>query len=252
MTVPLIGIPANMRNVGTFDYHGVAKQFIAPLIDFLGFQPVIIPDLPTSHDNAPLLKMLDGVLLTGSVSNIHPSIYAAEVEGEQSFDNKRDALSLPLIRACVARGIPLLGICRGMQEINVAFGGTLIQALHNQPGHIEHRGWVKYKTPDEMRAHQAHRVTVTAGGLLHRVTGLDGFGVNSLHEQGLGKLGAGITVEAVAEDNSVEAISVADARAFVLGTLWHPEWLYESTPASQAIFRAFGTAATARNAARAA
>lgn len=250
MSIPLIGIPANVRNVGTFDYHGVAKQFVAPLIDYLGFQPVIIPDLPTSHDNAPLLDILDGVLLTGSVSNIHPSIYDAEVEGDQSFDEKRDALSLPLIRACVARGIPLFGICRGMQEINVAFGGSLIQALHMHPKYIEHRGWVKYQTPADMRAHHAHSVTVTPGGLLHKITKAEGFMVNSLHAQGIDKLGDGITIEAVAEDNSVEAISVASAATFTLGTLWHPEWLYDTTPASVAIFDAFGAAVWQRHKAR--
>lgn len=251
MSTPIIGIPANVRNIKpkteSHVYHGVAQSFMAPLLDHLGFQPMIIPASSTPYDNNRLLDILDGVLLTGADYNIHPSRYGAEVEGEQQFDPARDAVTLPLIRACASRGIPLLGICRGMQEINVAFGGTLVQSLHNKGGYIEHRGWKKFESEADMRRHQAHDVAVVKGGMLHQATKLDHFMVNSLHEQGLGKLGEGVIAEAHADDKSVEAISVPTAKAFMLGVLWHPEWYYADTPASLGIFDAFGAAARARH-----
>lgn len=250
MSVPLIGVPANVRRFEPFEYHGVAASFLAPLIDYLGFQPIVIPALATPHMNEDLLNVLDGVLLVGAVSNVHPSNYGHEPEDESPRDHQRDATTLPLVKTVVAKGLPLLGICRGMQEINVAYGGTLMQALHTKPGYLEHRGWVKHTDRDARIAHDAHAVKTAAGGLLHRLTGDDDFMVNSLHEQGIGSLGAGVVAEAVAPDGTVEAITIADATTFALGVLWHPEIHYRTTPASMAIFNAFGDAAKKRRAAR--
>jgi len=242
--IPLIAIPANVRPPAPelpLTYHGVAENFLRPLYEYLGFQPLIVPATPT-RDFSHLLDMCDGVLLTGAVSNIAPEHYGAENEDpDQRFDPARDALTLPFIRAVVDAGIPLLGICRGMQELNVAFGGSLVQRLHMLPNVIEHRGWVKFQTPEERRAHIAHGMKVEAGGLLERILPAMEFMVNSLHGQGVGRVGKGLRIEAKAPDDTVEAISVEGA-AFALGVLWHPEWNYDDNPTSLAIFDNFGKA----------
>lgn len=246
MTLPLIGIPANVRRFEPFEYHGIAASFMAPIVDYLGFQPIIIPAIAAPHENPALLDVLDGVLLTGAVANIHPAHYGDQPEDEQPLDPQRDAVSLPLVKAVVAAGLPLLGICRGMQEINVAFGGTLVQALHTKEGYLEHRGWVQHAEREARISHTAHSVKTTPSGLLRRLTGADEFMVNSLHEQGIGTLGTGVVAEAFAPDNTIEALTVPAAPAFTLGVLWHPEIHYRTTPASLAIFDAYGAAVRAR------
>lgn len=253
MPVPLIAIPANVRPFGSvepFIYQGIGENFMRPLIEMLGFQPVILPTMgqPLAHDR--LLSQFDGVLLTGAIANIHPSVYGQEVQGEQEFDPQRDAVTLPLVRKAVALGLPLLGICRGMQEINVAHGGSMVQQLHEHGGkYLEHRHWKVGKTPEEMRSHTAHSVAIQPGGLLAGLLGANDIMVNSLHGQGVvpAGVGTGLHIEAIAPDGTVEAVSVKDAKSFALGTLWHPEWFFDTTPASQAIFKAYGAAVIERH-----
>lgn len=257
MPTPLIAIPANVRPFGhvePFIYQGIGENFMRPLIELLGFQPVILPTMGQPLAHTRLLDQFDGVLLTGGIANIHPSNYGQEVQGEgQEFDPQRDAVTLPLVRKAVEIGLPLLGICRGMQEINVAHGGSMIQQLHAHPGkYIEHRGWKLGKTPEEMRSHTAHPVAIQPGGILADILKADSITVNSLHEQGVAPdgVGHGLHVEAVAPDGTIEAISVARAKSFALGTLWHPEWFFDITPASQKIFGAFGAAVRQRHSMR--
>jgi putative glutamine amidotransferase len=213
--------------------------------------PLIMPALGTQSDVAALLEVADGILLTGAVSNVHPSNFNQIVRDPSlPLDVERDGLTLNLIRAAVAQGIPLLGICRGCQEINVAFGGSLHQAVHEVEGKADHRE-PKEDSLDKQYA-QVHSVTTVAGGMLNKMTGQAKLLVNSLHGQGIDRLGSGLVAEAYAEDGLIEAISIPDAKSFALAVQWHPEWNVLNTPSYLAIFRAFEKACRKRVAERSA
>jgi putative glutamine amidotransferase len=179
---------------------------------------------------------------------VHPGRYAGIAEDESMLlDEQRDATALALVRAALAAGTPLFCICRGFQELNVALGGTLHQELHGLEGRLRHHE--RNEDPLEVQYGPAHEVRVTPGGLLHRLAGAERFAVNSLHRQGIDRLAARLLPEAWAQDGTVEAVSVEDARAFALGVQWHPEWKVTENPVSLRLFRAFGDAMRA-NAAR--
>lgn len=256
MSVPLIGIPTNYITFNShfsYTYHGVNESMLTPLVDLLGFQPVILPPFGEPLAHSRLIGQLDGILLTAANPNIHPSQYGQEVEGtHQKFDPKRDALTLPLVRHAVSQAIPLLGICRGMQEINVAYGGSMIQCLHTRDAkYAEHRGWVLSRDADVIHKHDAHGIKVQPGGVLAGLLGdTQHVMVNSLHEQGIDRLGDGLRAEAISDDGIIEAISVVDAPAFAFGVQWHPEWSYDKVPVSKVIFNAFGQAVRERHARR--
>jgi putative glutamine amidotransferase len=208
-----------------------------------------MPALGKEADVQAILEVADGILLTGAVSNVHPANFNQEVRDPSlPLDPERDGLTLRLIRAAVEAGIPLLGICRGCQEINVAFGGSLHQAVHEIEGMADHRE-SKKPSLDEKYA-QVHDVRTVAGGQLAKITGCSKLMVNSLHGQGIDRLGVGLIAEAYAEDGLVEAIRVADAKTFALAVQWHPEWDVMNTPSYLAIFRAFETACQDRAAQR--
>lgn len=204
--------------------------------------------LPATASGVPLEAYLagaDGVLVTGARSNVHPSCYGAvESEEHPPFDPVRDAITLRLIRMALDRAIPLLAICRGFQELNVALGGTLHPAVHTRPGALDHR------FPDDpdvdVRFRIAHPVAVTVGGRLEDILGAQEIRVNSLHRQGVDRLAEGLTVEAVAPDGLIEAARVAGAPAFALGVQWHPEYWVETDQPSADLFAAFGEAVRAR------
>jgi putative glutamine amidotransferase len=212
--------------------------------------PVVFAGTPDLTDVDGLLELVDGVLLTGARANVHPARFYAEPHPRhEPYDEGRDTLALALIEACVARGVPLLGICRGFQEMNVAFGGSLHPEIRELPGRMNHR-MPRLETgeihPDPAVVFaDRHEVRLTAGGTFARILGSEAIRVNSLHGQGILEPGARIVVEGVAEDGTIEAIRIADASAFALGVQWHAEYDAQTNPVNRALFRAFGEALSA-------
>ena len=257
--LPTIAIPADRRMLGPHPFHAVGEKYIVAVREAAGALPLLIPVLETPLQIAALLKNIDGIFLTGSPSNVEPSRYGGTPsEPGTLHDPHRDNTTLPLINAAVAAGVPLLAVCRGFQEMNVALGGTLWQKVQEVPGHNDHR---EDKTqPLEVQYAPAHHVTLEAGGLLARILeGIRQSGngatreipVNSLHSQGVRDLAPRLAVEARAGDGLIEAFRVRDARSFALGVQWHPEWLVLQNEFSHALFAAFGKAAREHAAQRA-
>jgi putative glutamine amidotransferase len=245
--MPLVGIPACLRVVNERVFHGVNERYTNAVIDAAGCLPVLIPAIGSKVDVSVLLDRLDGLLLTGSPSNVHPSYYGAEPSHPDILhDLERDATTLPLIREAIRRDLPILAICRGIQELNVALGGTLHQRVHEVPGRLNHRS---RKDSPEGPYGPAHEVTLTAGGLLRSLAGRAEVIVNSLHSQGIDRPAARLRVEAVAPDGQIEAVRLPEAR-FVVGVQWHPESKALGNAFSSALFSAFAEAcgaATARS-----
>jgi len=242
---PLIGIPADRRMVGAHPFHMVGEKYARAVLDAAGAAPLLIPSLADELGFDELLQRLDGLLFTGSPSNVEPHRYEGAPSAPGTLhDPARDATTLPLIRKAVRAGVPVFGICRGFQEMNVAFGGTLHQKLHEVPGHLDHRD--DGTQPLEVQYGPAHDVTLEPGGVLHSLAASDRIQVNSLHNQGIDRLGAELAVEARAPDGVIEAFRVRDAQRFALAVQWHPEWKVMSNPFSRALFAAFGQASRER------
>lgn len=242
---PLIGIPACARMMGAHPFHVAGDKYIRAVSEGAGALPLLIPALGDGLDLDDLLARLDGVLVTGSASNVEPHRYGGPPSAEGTLhDPARDATTLPLIRAALAAGVPLLGICRGFQELNVALGGTLHQRVHDVPGLSDHRE--DDTAPLEVQYGPAHSVTLAPGGVLARLAGCGAVRVNSVHGQGIDRLAPGLAVEARAPDGLVEAVRVADAPALALAVQWHPEWRFQENPLSSALFAALGDAAAER------
>jgi putative glutamine amidotransferase len=242
LTKPLIGVTADTTEVGMHHVHVVGDKYLRAVVEGADAMAVVVPALATKQSCAGLVAALDGLLFTGSASNVEPHRYGgARSEPGVLHDPARDATTLPLMRAAIDAGVPVLAICRGFQEMNVAYGGTLHQRVHEVDGCDDHR---ENKAASlEVQYGPAHVVTLVEGALLHRLIGdLAPLLVNSLHTQGIDALAPGFVVEAVAQDGLIEAIRPADARAFALGVQWHPEWRHADDPLSSAIFRAFGAA----------
>jgi len=196
------------------------------------------------QDFEQILPMIDGLFLTGSISNVYPQLYGKSLEDPNSpADPARDHVALRLIRAAIAHGIPVMGVCRGFQEINVAMGGTLHQAVHNIPGFNDHRENKTLSLAEQYGP--AHSVQFTPDGALHLFTGMQSTEVNSLHGQGVDRLAEGLVVDAVAQDGLIEAFRGKDTNHFLLGLQWHPEWQFRDNPVSVSILRAFGNATKA-------
>jgi putative glutamine amidotransferase len=246
---PLIGIPADRRMVGAHPFHMVGEKYARAVLDAAGAAPLLIPSLADELGFEELLERLDGLLFTGSPSNVEPHRYEGPPSAPGTLhDPARDATTLPLIRKAVAAGVPVFGICRGFQEMNVAFGGTLHQKLHEVPGHLDHRD--DGTQPLEVQYGPAHDVTLEPGGVLRALASSDRVPVNSLHSQGIDRLGAELAVEARAPDGVIEAFRVRNAQRFALAVQWHPEWKVMSNPFSRALFTAFGEASRERAAAK--
>jgi putative glutamine amidotransferase len=244
-TKPLIGIPADRRLLGLHHFHCVGEKYIAAVADAASAIPVLIPSLGEGLDLEPLLNRLDGILLTGSPSNVEPHRYAGLPSDPGTWhDPERDATTLPMIPRAIAAGMPVFAICRGFQEMNVAFGGTLWQKVHEIEGRLDHRE--DTEAPLEVQYGPAHGVELVAGGLLRELAGRDVVEVNSLHSQGVDRLGNDLEVEARAPDGQIEAFRVRSARTFALAVQWHPEWRVMNNEFSRAMFAAFGAAARER------
>ena len=237
--LPIVGIPACRRTINERVVHTLADKYPTALIEATGCLPLAIPAIGSKIDVLAVLDRLDGLLLTGSPSNVHTSEYGHEpLDAEILHDPERDATTLPLIREAVRRDLPIFAICRGIQELNVALGGTLYQRLHAMPDRISHRP--RKDSPDGPYG-PAHSVALMPGGLLAALVGGGEIMVNSLHSQGIDQPAAGLRVEAVAPDGQIEAVSLPQAR-FVLGVQWHPEHKVLENPVSAALFSAFGEA----------
>jgi putative glutamine amidotransferase len=231
--------------LGLHPFHAVGEKYITPLLRAAGALPLLIPSLGEELGLAELIGELDGLLFTGSPSNVEPYRYGGEASRAGTLhDPERDATTLALIPRAIGAGVPVLGICRGFQEMNVACGGTLWQHVHEVPGHHVHHE--DLTQPLDVQYGPAHEVQLSAGGLLAGIAGSDRITVNSLHHQGVKTLGQGLIEEARADDGVIEAFRVADARRFALAVQWHPEWKTEQSAFSTALFRAFGDAARER------
>ncbi|MBD9501802.1 gamma-glutamyl-gamma-aminobutyrate hydrolase family protein [Pseudomonas sp. BGr12] len=242
--LPLIGVSACIKQIASKPYHVAGDKYLRALISGASGIPLIIPSLGDAIDQEDMLAAFDGLLFTGSASNVEPHHYSgsASIAGTP-HDPERDSTTLPLIRRAVAAGIPVLGICRGFQEMNVAFGGSLHQKVHEVEGLMDHRE--PAGEPIEIQYGLRHVVDVQPGGVFAGIGLPSQFQVNSIHGQGVDRLAPGLRVEALAPDGLVEAFSVEGA-AFAVGVQWHPEWQVETNPNYLAIFQAFGKACSKR------
>jgi putative glutamine amidotransferase len=239
---PVILVPACNRMLGEHPFHIAGKKYLDAAL-LAGGLPLIVPSVEPQDIDA-LLDLADGVLLTGSPSNVHPSLFGQEVHNPAlPLDPLRDSWTLPLIRAVVERGMPLFAICRGFQETNVALGGSLHQAVHEVAGHQDHRARDGAPAPEAYGP--AHPVHTVAGGLLASIVGAEQFPVNSVHGQAVDRLAEGLRVEATAPDGLVEAFSIPRSAGFSLCVQWHPEWQAAQNPQSVAMLQAFGQACVA-------
>jgi putative glutamine amidotransferase len=227
--------------IGPHPFHAVGEKYIRAVLDAAEALPMLVPALADELGMDDLIRRVDGILFTGSPSNVEPHHYSGSPSDPGTLhDPARDATTIPLIRKAVSSGIPVLGICRGFQEINVAFGGTLHQKVHEVQGKLDHRD--DATLPLEAQYGPAHEVLLESGGLLRTLASSDRIQVNSLHSQGIDRLGSGLAVEARAPDGLVEAFRVEDARRYAVAVQWHPEWKVMDSQFSRALFAAFGAA----------
>src|SRR6202050_1683676 len=241
----VIGIPADRRLCGKHHFHMVGEKYIEAVAVGANALPVLVPALGPDLDWSSLLAVCDGFRLTGSASNVEPYPYGGPASTPGTLhDPNRDATTLPLIPRAVAAGLPVLAICRGFQEMTVAYGATLHQRPHEVAGYLDHRE--DESTPLDAQYGPAHEVLLEPGGALRKIAGQDRLTVNSLHWQGIETLGTDLVVEARAPDGVIEAFRVADAPNFALSVQWHPEWQFEKNPFSSALFAAFGEASRQR------
>lgn len=240
---PLIGVTACRQQLGNYSSHTVGDKYVEAA-GYAGI-PLLLPARNQPLDARKLLARLDGILFTGSPSNVEPHHYQgpASAEGTQ-HDVFRDRLTLPLLRAAIDQGVPVFCICRGFQELNVALGGSLHQRVHELPGYLDHRE--PQDVPVEQQYAPRHDVAIETGGVFEQLGLPAVFPVNSLHSQGIDRLAAGLRVEARAPDGLVEAVSLAQGNGFVIGVQWHPEWQFLDNPVSLRLFEAFRQACQVR------
>ena len=241
-----VGIPADSKTIGPHPFQAVGEKYIRAVLDGAGAQPLLIPSMHRGLDLDALLDHLDGLLLPGSPSNIEPHHYSDEPSFEGNLhDPARDLTTLNLIPKAIAKRVPVLAICRGFQEVNVAMGGTLHQKVHEVPGMMNHRE--DLEQPLDVQYAPTHPVALTPGGWLQRYTGgTDTAMINSLHGQGVKRIGAGLVAEATAPDGLIEAVRLDSEDTFLLALQWHPEWKVTENPFYLEIFKAFGAACRAR------
>jgi putative glutamine amidotransferase len=258
MRRPIIGVIGNTHKIeNRFPAQICGERNLRAIAEVAGAMPIIFAGAPDITDVATLLDIVDGVVLTGGRANVHPTRFGLEAHpAHEPYDERRDEMALGLIEICVARGMPIFGICRGLQEMNVAFGGTLHPEIREIPGRMNHRmprlanGEV-HPDPTVVFADR-HEVRLVPGGTFATLLGRDMIKVNSLHGQGIETPGARVVVEGVAEDGTIEAIRIDGAPGFALGVQWHAEYDPQCNPINQVLFRAFGDAVAAHRRSRAA
>jgi putative glutamine amidotransferase len=244
MHQPLVAVSTDVKQFENYTWHAAPNQYLEAAITGSGVFPVLVPSFGDRLDLDQLLMSVDGVMITGSKSNVHPSLYGGDAsEANGPYDPDRDATTLPLIRKAIEHGVPLLAICRGIQEMNVALGGTLATEIQEREGALDHRAPVS--TDQDERFSIRQTVALQPGSCLAGIFGAGDVMVNSVHRQGIDRLGSKLEVEAVAEDGTVEAVSVKGARAFAVGVQWHPEYWVKTDSVSARIFSAFGDAVRA-------
>jgi putative glutamine amidotransferase len=251
MKKPVVGVIGNAYFLeNRFDVQLVGERNLRAVAEVTGALPVMFAGSPDITDIGTLLDAVDGIMLTGARANVHPTHFGTEAHPRhEPYDMARDALALALVEACVARGLPLLGVCRGFQEMNVAFGGSLHPEIRDLPGRVNHR-MPRLETgeihPDpEVLFADRHEVHLVPGGVFAKLFGQETVRVNSLHGQGILDHGERVIVEGVADDGTIEAIRIADAPGFALGVQWHAEYDPQRNPVNRALFQAFGEAVSA-------
>lgn len=249
MPQPIVAVSTDVRQFENYSWHAAPRQYLEAAISGAGVLPLLVPSFGERLDLEALLDRVDGVMITGSKSNVYPALYGGDPsEANGPYDHDRDATTLPLIRRAIERGVPLLAICRGIQELNVALGGTLHTEVQDIEGRLDHRAPASDSQDERFAIRQ--RISIKPGSYLAGVFGAGEIPVNSVHRQAVDRLGERLQVEATAEDGTVEAVSVVGSRAFAVGVQWHPEYWVKTDDASARIFRAFGDAARAHSAAR--
>ena len=244
--LPLIGISGCRKSFDNCDYDCAPNMYMEALEKNCHVIPLIIPPLGDHLEFDALINLFDGFLFTGSSSNVEPYHYDGKKSVKGTLhDPHRDSTTLPLIRNAINLGVPVLCICRGIQELNVAYGGSLYQRIFEEKNMLDHRSDIN-QSLDE-RYDVAHEVHLIAGGFFEKLAGKTKINVNSLHSQGINQLGTGLKVEAVAPDGLIEAVSVKDASQFAVGVQWHPEYKTEENSFSRALFKAFDDAVWSRN-----
>ena len=253
MKRPVVGVIGNSHRVeNRFTVQMVGERNLSAVAEVAGALPLMFAGVPEITDIAALLDIVDGVVLTGARANVHPTRFNTEPSlKHEPYDIHRDEVALQLSEACVARGIPLFGICRGLQEMNVAFGGTLHPEIREIPGRMNHRmprlenGEI-HPDPTVVFADR-HEVRLTPGGAFATILGCDSIKVNSLHGQGILEPGDRVVIEGIAEDGTIEAIRIADAPNFALGVQWHAEYDPQKNPINRKLFEAFGSSVRKRH-----
>jgi putative glutamine amidotransferase len=241
MRTPVIGIPCDYRILGPHPFHVAGDKYARAIRDSTGAVVLLIPSLSTPMPPEEILATVDGLLFTGSPSNVAPRHYSGTGPREGVLqDENRDATTLPLLQGAIQAGVPTLCLCRGFQELNVAMGGSLHQHVHELEGRLDHRE--DHDAPLDQQYGPAHEVRVLEGGLLATIVRERRFEVNSLHSQGIDRLAPPLHADALAPDDTVEAVSLPQAEGFVLGLQWHPEWRWAENPVSREIFGAYAEA----------
>jgi putative glutamine amidotransferase len=238
--MPVVGIVCDLQTHKDGSHsHRAGDEYVRAIRDGAGAEALLIP----AADPPPepkLLERLDGLLFSGAPSNVAGWRYGETLAPGTLTDEARDATSLTLLAAAIATGLPVFCICRGFQELNVALGGTLNPHVHEGPLALDHRE--DENAPLETQYGLAHKVAIVPGGLLAGLLGSQEIMVNSLHHQGIARLAPGLFAEAHAPDGLIEAVSLPEARGFLLGVQWHPEWAFAEDAVSRAIFAGFGAA----------
>ena len=252
MKRPVVGVIASTHLLeNRYAAQRVGERNLQAVVDVAGAMPLMFAGCPALTDIDQLLEIVDGVLLTGARANVHPSRFGAEADPKhEPYDERRDAMALAVVEACVKRGVPLLGICRGFQEMGVAYGSSLHPEIRELPGRANHRAPRlangEFHPDQEIVFGDRHDVRLVPGGAFAKLFGKDVIRVNSLHGQGILEPGKRIVVEGVADDGTIEAIRIADAPGFALGVQWHAEYDPQRNPVNRALFQAFGEAVKGR------